>query len=35
MTEQPGEANCIHGIGHKADIHGCDGCCTKKTNERP
>lgn len=28
MTEQPGETNCTHGIGHKADLHGCDGCCS-------
>lgn len=29
MVTQPGEVNCIHGVGHKADIHGCDGCCSK------
>lgn len=23
-----GELDCIHGVGHSAGIHGCDGCCT-------
>ena len=23
-----GELECIHGVGHSAGIHGCDGCCT-------
>lgn len=22
-----GELDCIHGVGHSAGIHGCDGCC--------
>lgn len=22
-----GELDCIHGIGHSANNHGCDGCC--------
>lgn len=22
-----GELYCIHGIGHSANNHGCDGCC--------
>jgi len=30
MSEQVGETNCVHGIGHKQNIHGCDGCCNKK-----
>lgn len=30
MSEQSGETNCVHGIGHKSDVHGCDGCCNKK-----
>ncbi len=21
------ELDCIHGIGHSAGLHGCDGCC--------
>jgi hypothetical protein len=21
------ELTCVHGIGHSADVHGCDGCC--------
>lgn len=21
------EWECRHGVGHSADIHGCDGCC--------
>ena len=29
MIEQPGETNCVHGVGHKDGIHGCDGCCAK------
>ena len=33
MIEQPGETNCIHGIGHKADLHGCDGCCAVAEKE--
>ena len=24
-----GELDCIHGVGHSAGIHGCDGCCIK------
>ena len=31
MNEQPGEVNCVHGVGHKEDLHGCDGCCSKET----
>jgi hypothetical protein len=30
MSEQIGETNCIHGIGHKSAPHGCDGCCKDK-----
>jgi len=22
------ELDCIHGVGHSGDIHGCDGCCS-------
>lgn len=22
-----GELDCIHGVGHSAGVHGCDGCC--------
>ena len=25
------ELECIHGIGHSAGIHGCDGCCLALT----
>lgn len=21
------ELECIHGVGHSEDTHGCDGCC--------
>ena len=27
-----GELDCIHGVGHSAGVHGCDGCCTKLFN---
>ena len=23
-----GELECLHGVGHSAGVHGCDGCCT-------
>ena len=23
-----GELECVHGVGHSAGVHGCDGCCT-------
>ena len=23
------ELDCIHGVGHSAGLHGCDGCCLK------
>lgn len=23
------ELDCIHGIGHSAGLHGCDGCCLR------
>ena len=35
MTEQPGETNCVHGVGHKDGIHGCDGCCGKEQVSDP
>ncbi len=22
-----GELECLHGVGHSAGVHGCDGCC--------
>jgi HD-like signal output (HDOD) protein len=22
-----GELECVHGVGHSASTHGCDGCC--------
>lgn len=25
------ELECLHGIGHSAGIHGCDGCCLALT----
>jgi uncharacterized alpha/beta hydrolase family protein len=25
------ELDCIHGVGHSAGLHGCDGCCLKLT----
>lgn len=25
--KQTFESVCPHGVGHNADIHGCDGCC--------
>lgn len=31
------ELQCIHGVGHKVETHGCDGCCLvfgKATEER-
>lgn len=21
------ELECIHGVGHSGNVHGCDGCC--------
>lgn len=27
MSPRPHELECIHGVGHQADVHGCDGCC--------
>jgi hypothetical protein len=21
------ELECVHGVGHSGDVHGCDGCC--------
>lgn len=26
--KQEWEANCPHGVGHSAGVHGCDGCCS-------
>ena len=28
-TMRAGELECLHGIGHSAGVHGCDGCCTQ------
>lgn len=25
---RPAELTCQHGVGHSAEIHGCDGCCS-------
>jgi hypothetical protein len=25
------ELECVHGIGHSAGLHGCDGCCLPLT----
>lgn len=22
------ELECVHGVGHSGDVHGCDGCCS-------
>jgi hypothetical protein len=22
------ELECVHGVGHSSDVHGCDGCCS-------
>ena len=35
MIEQPGETNCVHGVGHKDGIHGCDGCCSSDPVNSP
>ena len=24
---RPYELECVHGVGHSAGVHGCDGCC--------